>query len=132
MWPFSGTIVPLTVQRSIKGNLQPGQRLEVYYAEGTMCGITEDMLPRKEGSYVISGFHVTIPGCRSLGSRCHLPPEIYLVTRCGWTAPLQELTITQIAGLFLGMYSCDEGTCQALFFNIVFLDLGFSMQFATV
>ncbi|VDK83219.1 unnamed protein product [Dibothriocephalus latus] len=112
MWPFSGTVIPLTVERSIKGNLQPGQRLEVYYAEGTMCGVTADMLPRREGTYLISGFHVTIPGCRSLGFRCHLPPEIHLVTRCGWTAPLHDLTITQIAGLFLGMYSCDGGACQ--------------------
>ncbi|VDL85851.1 unnamed protein product, partial [Schistocephalus solidus] len=122
-WPFSGTIIPLTVQHSLKGNLQTGQRLEVYYAEGAMCGVTEDMLPTREGSYLISGQSPVLfdslpisttcfkPSV-SLGSRCHLPPEIYLVTRCGWTAPLQDLTITQMAGLFLGMYSCDEGTCQ--------------------
>lgn len=37
--------------------------------------------------------------------------EIFAVTRCGWSQPIEDLTITMIAGLFLNMYTCGKEAC---------------------
>ena len=58
------------------------------------------------------GFRIGVLGCKGSGAYCHLPEEMHVVTRCGWSQPMEDLTITQIAGLFLNMYTCGEGACS--------------------
>ena len=34
------------------------------------------------------------------------------MTRCSASQPIETLTATQVAGLFLGLYHCDEDACR--------------------
>ncbi|CDI98469.1 conserved hypothetical protein [Echinococcus multilocularis] len=111
-WPYSGASIPIKVLHSVKGSLRLHERVDIYFIQGTSCGITNTMFPRHKGKYLLSGFRIEVPGCKDLGPSCHLPAKMYLVTRCGWSQEMEDLTVTQIAGLFLKMYSCGERACS--------------------
>ncbi|KAM7535249.1 hypothetical protein Aperf_G00000098182 [Anoplocephala perfoliata] len=110
-WPFSGTSIAVKVLKVVKGPLQTEQYLSVYFFLGSSCGVSSNMLPHRNGKYLLSGFRIEIPECKKIGTSCHLPEEIFGVTRCGWSQPIEELTITMIAGLFLNMYKCGKEAC---------------------
>ncbi|VDN99915.1 unnamed protein product [Rodentolepis nana] len=108
-FPYSGTIIPSKVVKDIRGPLKKDQHLNIYFIQGSHCGVSDDALPRRSGKYVLFGFRIELPGCK--GASCHLPNEIFAVTRCGWSQPIEDLTITQISGLFLKGYNCGTKQC---------------------
>lgn len=54
-WPFSGTSIPIKVLRAIRGPLRTDQYLNVYFFVGSSCGVTSNMLPHRNGKYLLSG-----------------------------------------------------------------------------
>ncbi|KAL5970234.1 hypothetical protein TSMEX_001976 [Taenia solium] len=116
-WPYSGASIPTKVLHSVKGSLRLHERVDIYFIQGTNCGITRAMFPRRKGKYLLAvvlnaGFRIEVPGCKELGPYCHLPAEMHVITRCGWSQTIEDLTITEIAGLYLKMYSCGEKACS--------------------
>nr|CDS28910.1 conserved hypothetical protein [Hymenolepis microstoma] len=111
-FPFSGTIIPSKVIKTIKGPLEKNQQINIYFTQGSHCGVSDDAFPRRSGKYVLSGFRIELPGCKKVP--CHLPTEIFAVTRCGWSQPIEDLTLTQISGLFLKGYHCGTKQCTML------------------
>ncbi|VUZ39376.1 unnamed protein product [Hymenolepis diminuta] len=111
-FPYSGTIIPIKVIESIKGPLMKNQHLNIYFTQGSYCGVLDDAFPRRSGKYILSGFRIEFPECKDIS--CHLPREIFAVTRCGWSQPAEDLTLTQIGGLFLKGYNCGKGECTML------------------
>lgn len=47
--------------------------------------------------------------------------EIFLVTKCSASEPLQSLSVTQITGAFLGLY-CGGASCVSLFMTFCMVD----------
>lgn len=140
-FPYSGIIIPSTVIESVKGPLVKNENLNIYFIRGTHCGLRDDVFPRRSGKYILGGefqieiydvflmifksngnrlivnlyyfihvgFRIEVPECKNRS--CHIPPEFYAVSRCGWSQPVEELTITQIAGLFFKAYDCGPDRC---------------------
>lgn len=54
-WPYSGASIPTKVLHSVKGSLRLHERVDIYFIQGTSCGITSAMFPRRKGKYLISG-----------------------------------------------------------------------------
>ncbi|KAL5109009.1 Transmembrane emp24 domain-containing protein 4 [Taenia crassiceps] len=110
---FGGIILSLEVKQVLRGPLEENITVDFHFVQGAICGVTPSMIPSKMANFIITGFRLCFPSC----DKIHHHPnqqttQLYLVTRCSTSMPLESLSITQIAGLFLGLYSCNQESCR--------------------
>ncbi|VDD75032.1 unnamed protein product [Mesocestoides corti] len=114
-WHFAGTVITLSVEHVVKGSLEVNKNADFHFIQGSTCGVTPHMIPRENSTFLITGFHLRFPGCDKVHQdNCLQTKELFLVTRCSASQPLESLSITQVAGLFLDLYSCSAGSCSEL------------------
>ncbi|VDM31704.1 unnamed protein product [Hydatigera taeniaeformis] len=110
---FAGTILSLEVKQVLKGPLEANKTVDVHFIQGTACGVTPPMIPTKKANFLITGFRLCFPSCdKTLHYHNQQTTQLFLVTRCSASMPLESLSITQIAGLFLGLYNCNKESCR--------------------
>ncbi|CDI97302.1 hypothetical protein EmuJ_000106900 [Echinococcus multilocularis] len=110
---FAGTILSLEVKQVLRGPLVANKTVDVHFIQGAACGVTPSMIPSKKANFLVTGFHLCSPSCDKTYHYHHpQTTQMFLVTRCSASMSLKFLSVTQIAGLFLGLYNCNKESCR--------------------
>ncbi|KAM7535957.1 hypothetical protein Aperf_G00000100020 [Anoplocephala perfoliata] len=110
---YAGLVVPVEVQRVLRGPMEPNRVEVIHFVRGIFCGIPRDRIPNGNQSFLVAGFRRTFfrsDEYKHFGYK--ETKSVYLVTKCGVSEPLQSLSLTQMTGVFMGLY-WGKSSCES-------------------